>query len=90
MRLVKDITDIIGMPTYVDDGSEEQPTTESYFLIAKNGFFKFHKTAEIDTIVKMDKLPGPIPEQNSNAVVKWTGPKLSIEDFCESTLQESL
>lgn len=81
MRLVKDITDIIGMPTYVDDGSEEQPTTDSYFLIAKNGFFKFHKTAEIDTVVKMDKLPGPIPEQNSNAVVKWTGPKLSIEDF---------
>ena len=81
MRKVKDITAVVGMPTYIDDGSDVQPETNDYFLIAKNGFFKVHKTEEIDTIVKLEKLPGPLPEQNSNAVVKWTGPKLPVEDF---------
>ena len=81
MKEVKELTKMTGMPVYINDGSDFIPPTESYFLLAKNGFYKVFKNAEIETQIKLEKLPGMLQEENSNSVVKWIGPKLPISTF---------
>ena len=79
MKEIKELTEFTGLPCVVDDGKPAEGLGESYFVIAKNGFYKVVDNDEIRAAVCMGKMPGSLPEAGEE--LRWKGPRVPLDDF---------
>ena len=77
MKELKDAEELTGLPLYIDDKSGESPESDC-LVVAKNGFFRFTKTEDMEALLPINALPGNVGGCSSGIV--WKGPKVPYED----------